>query len=78
MDTDDVTIPFRSDVEEKAVKLGEFKNRNVTDVRPRHQSARLEIDPTKTRTSIPFLSTAGRDPGSFIGDAKDGSRTGQQ
>jgi hypothetical protein len=36
MDTDDVTVPFRSDVEEKAVKLGEFKNRNVTDVRPGH------------------------------------------
>lgn len=33
MDTDDVALPFRSDVEEKAVKLSEFKHRNVTDVR---------------------------------------------
>jgi hypothetical protein len=32
MDADEVNLPFQTDLEEKAVKLDEFKNRNVTDV----------------------------------------------
>jgi len=32
MDADEVNLPFRTDLEEKAVKLEEFRNRNVTDV----------------------------------------------
>jgi len=33
MDADEVNLPFRTDLEEKAVKLEEFRNKHVTDVR---------------------------------------------
>jgi hypothetical protein len=48
MDADDVALPFRSDIEEKAVKLGEFKDRNVTDVRSDPAEQRLVVDSAET------------------------------
>jgi hypothetical protein len=64
MDADDVNLPFQSDLEEKAVKLNEFKNRNLTDVR--EGDLRISSDNSLTNTAV----SPGGHTSSFNGNAK--------